>query len=27
VQAELRREVANLLDPSLLTPATDVADD
>jgi len=27
VQAELRHEVANLLDPSLLTPATDVADD
>ena len=27
VQAELRREVANLLDPSLLQPATDVADD
>ncbi len=27
VQAELRREVANLLDPSLLTPAVDVADD
>ena len=27
VQAELRREVANLLDPTLLTPVTDVADD
>ena len=27
VQAELRREVANLLDPSLLTPVVDVADD
>ena len=27
VQAELRREVANLLDPSLLTPTVDVADD
>jgi dTMP kinase len=27
VQAELRHEVANLLDPSLLTPVTDVADD
>ena len=27
VQAELRREVANLLDPSLLTPSVDVADD
>jgi dTMP kinase len=27
VQAELRREVANLLDPTLLTPAADVADD
>jgi dTMP kinase len=27
VQAELRREVANLLDPSLLQPAADVADD
>jgi dTMP kinase len=26
VQAELRREVANLLDPSLLQPAADVAD-
>ena len=26
VQAELRREVANLLDPSLLAPAADVAD-
>ncbi|MGD0991695.1 MAG: thymidylate kinase [Gemmatimonadales bacterium] len=27
VQAELRREVANLLDPSLLQPTPDVADD
>jgi dTMP kinase len=27
VQAELRREVANLLDPSLLVPSVDVADD
>ena len=27
VQAELRREVANLLDPSLLAPTPDVADD
>ncbi len=27
VQAELRQEVANLLDPTLLAPAVDVADD
>ena len=27
VQAELRQEVANLLDPTLLAPAADVADD
>jgi len=27
VQAELRREVANLLDPSLLSPSIDVSDD